>query len=77
VVRGADFGNHWFKITRKENSFEIYLSLSYAPARLTQLVCVHSHISLLGGVGVKHPSSVVYLIYLAAPLASLIGIKIS
>jgi len=35
------------KITRKENSFEIYLSLSCA-----QLVCVHSHLSLLGGVGV-------------------------
>jgi len=31
------------KITRKENRFEIYLSHSYAPARLTPLVCVHSH----------------------------------
>jgi len=30
------------KITRKDNSFDIYLSHSYAPAQLTPLVLVHS-----------------------------------
>jgi len=47
------------KITKKDNSFGIYLSLSYDPAILTPLVCVHSHPCFLEGVRVHHPSSVV------------------
>jgi len=33
----------------------IFLSLSYAPARLTPLVCVHFHPSVLGKGGGKPP----------------------
>jgi len=42
-----------------ENNKKIYLSFSYAPANLTPLVCVHSHLPLFGGVGLKHTSSAV------------------
>ncbi len=47
------------KITKNENIFENYLSHSYAPARLTPLVCVLSHSCLLEGVRVHYPGSVV------------------
>jgi len=43
--------SNMIKITRKENSFEIDLSHSCAPARLTPLMFVHSHPSLLEGGG--------------------------
>jgi len=39
------------KITKNENSFEIYLSHSYAPARLTPLVCSLSFLPFGGGEG--------------------------
>ncbi len=40
------------KITRKENSFGINLSLTYFLARLTPPVCLYSHFCLFGaGVG--------------------------